>query len=97
MSKKACIFAGQGAQVPGMGSDFAADAGIAELFTRAKLPTVPPAHVEPQRIWELMHSDKKTLGGEIRMVLPSALGKVDLVPGITREVFERAWANSAGT
>ena len=35
MSKKACIFAGQGAQVPGMGSDFAADAGIAELFTRA--------------------------------------------------------------
>ena len=68
-----------------------------ELFTRAKLPTVPPAHVEPQRIWELMHSDKKTLGGEIRMVLPSALGKVDLVPGITREVFERAWANSAGT
>ncbi|HRR35400.1 MAG TPA: ACP S-malonyltransferase [Kiritimatiellia bacterium] len=35
MSMKACVFAGQGAQVPGMGSDFAADAEIADLFTRA--------------------------------------------------------------
>ena len=32
MSMKACVFAGQGAQVPGMGSDFAADAEIAVLF-----------------------------------------------------------------
>ena len=35
MSMRACVFAGQGAQVPGMGSDFAADAEIAALFTRA--------------------------------------------------------------
>lgn len=35
MSDKVCIFAGQGAQVPGMGKDLAADAEIAELFTRA--------------------------------------------------------------
>ena len=35
MSMKACVFAGQGAQVPGMGRDFAADAEIAALFTRA--------------------------------------------------------------
>ena len=35
MSDKACVFAGQGAQVPGMGKDFAADAELAALFTRA--------------------------------------------------------------
>ena len=35
MSDKACVFAGQGAQVPGMGKDFAADAELAGLFTRA--------------------------------------------------------------
>ena len=35
MSDKVCIFAGQGAQVPGMGKDLAADTEIAELFTRA--------------------------------------------------------------
>lgn len=35
MSDRACVFAGQGAQVPGMGKDFAEDAEIAELFTRA--------------------------------------------------------------
>lgn len=35
MSDKVCIFAGQGAQVPGMGKDFAADGEIAALFARA--------------------------------------------------------------
>ncbi len=35
MSDKICIFAGQGAQVPGMGKDFAEDAEIGALFTRA--------------------------------------------------------------
>lgn len=35
MSGTCCIFAGQGAQVPGMGMDLAADTEIAELFTRA--------------------------------------------------------------
>jgi [acyl-carrier-protein] S-malonyltransferase len=35
MSEKVCIFAGQGAQVPGMGKDLSADAGIAALFVRA--------------------------------------------------------------
>ncbi len=66
---------------------------LINLFRRANLPVAPPEKVDPHRIWELMHSDKKTLGGDIRMVLPSKLGKVDLVPGITREVFEKAWRN----
>ena len=35
MSDKVCVFAGQGAQVPGMGKDLAADGEIAALFTRA--------------------------------------------------------------
>ena len=35
MSDKVCIFAGQGAQAPGMGKDLAADADVAALFERA--------------------------------------------------------------
>ena len=35
MSEKLCMFAGQGAQFPGMGKDFAEDAEIASLFQRA--------------------------------------------------------------
>ena len=35
MSVKCCVFAGQGAQTPGMGKDFAEDPAIADLFTRA--------------------------------------------------------------
>lgn len=69
---------------------------LSNLFQRAKLPVEPPRTVDPERIWELMHSDKKTLGGDIRMVLPSELGKVDLVPGITREVFVKAWGMCGG-
>ena len=35
MSDNVCVFSGQGAQVPGMGKDLAADAEIAALFERA--------------------------------------------------------------
>ena len=35
MSEKVCVFAGQGAQVPGMGKDLSADAEIGALFVRA--------------------------------------------------------------
>ena len=35
MSDKVCVFAGQGAQAPGMGKDFAADPEVAALFDRA--------------------------------------------------------------
>jgi len=35
MSDKVCVFAGQGAQAPGMGKDFATDPEIAALFSRA--------------------------------------------------------------
>lgn len=35
MSDNVCVFAGQGAQVPGMGKDLAADAEIAALFDKA--------------------------------------------------------------
>lgn len=35
MSEKVCVFAGQGAQVPGMGKDLAADPEIGALFSRA--------------------------------------------------------------
>ena len=35
MSEKLCMFAGQGAQFPSMGKDFAEDADIASLFKRA--------------------------------------------------------------
>ena len=35
MSEKLCMFAGQGAQFPGMGKDFAEDSDIASLFKKA--------------------------------------------------------------
>ena len=35
MSDNVCVFAGQGAQVPGMGKDLSADTGIEALFTCA--------------------------------------------------------------
>ena len=35
MSDRICVFAGQGAQAPGMGKDLAADAEVAALFDRA--------------------------------------------------------------
>jgi 3-dehydroquinate synthetase len=35
---------------------------------------------------EIMRSDKKTRGGKLRFVLPRAIGKVETVAGISRDL-----------
>jgi 3-dehydroquinate synthase len=47
------------------------------LLTRFGLPTVPPALAIPQLV-ATMRSDKKSQGGELRLVLPRRLGEVAL-------------------
>jgi 3-dehydroquinate synthase len=65
-------------------------ARLASLFDRAGLPT-KPKQTDLDRIWTLMLADKKTLGGEIRLILPTCLGAVELVEGVDRELFAKAW------
>ncbi len=60
------------------------------LLQRTSLPVTPPT-CDLDRIWDLMHADKKARGGSIRMVLPTAMGQVQTLSGIARKEFEVAW------
>ena len=48
---------------------------IETLTVRAGLPTRSPADLSRERFLELMRVDKKARGGEIRLVLPTAIGE----------------------
>jgi 3-dehydroquinate synthase len=48
------------------------------------LPTDVPA-IDPDELFELMYHDKKVAAGELRFVLPTRLGEVELVRGVRTE------------
>jgi 3-dehydroquinate synthase len=53
------------------------------LLERFRLPFAAPESLrDAERLIEIMGRDKKTLDGQLRFVLPSKLGHVDLVDGI---------------
>ena len=46
------------------------------LLTRAKLPITFPPDLTPEAIHDAMSLDKKTLGGKLRLILPTRIGEV---------------------
>ncbi|MGH8503035.1 MAG: 3-dehydroquinate synthase [Gammaproteobacteria bacterium] len=50
------------------------------LIERARLPTQPPAAIKSERFLELMASDKKSIGGKLRLVLLRGLGCAVVTP-----------------
>lgn len=46
------------------------------LLNRSKLPLVFPPDLSPETICDAMYLDKKTLGGKLRLILPTRIGEV---------------------
>lgn len=46
------------------------------LLTRAKLPLTFPPDLTPETLCDAMYLDKKTLGGKLRLILPTRIGEV---------------------
>ena len=46
------------------------------LLKRAKLPIVFPTDLIPEALCDSMYLDKKTLGGKLRLILPTRIGEV---------------------
>ena len=46
------------------------------LLERAKLPLVFPPDLTPEALCDAMYLDKKTLGGKLRLILPTRIGEV---------------------
>ncbi len=60
------------------------------LLSRFQLPVSPPAHLRnAEPLLLIMGRDKKTVGGQLRFVLPSRIGHVDLVDGVPVEAVRR--------
>ena len=57
-------------------------ARIESLLTRAGLPVNIPAGLSPEALLKSMGKDKKTLAGELTLILPRELGRVDIVRGL---------------
>ena len=53
-------------------------AAIRATLKKHGLPTEAPDH-PPEKIWATMKQDKKTTGGKIRLVIPKALGDVEVM------------------
>ena len=46
------------------------------LLNRAKLPLTFPPDLSPEALCDTMYLDKKTLGGKLRLILPTRIGEV---------------------
>ena len=46
------------------------------LLKRAKLPIAFPTDLIPEALCDSMYLDKKTLGGKLRLILPTCIGEV---------------------
>lgn len=55
-----------------------------KLLVGLQLPT-QFTDAEPDKLWAAMQHDKKVEHGQLRFILPTRLGHVELVPGITKQ------------
>lgn len=59
------------------------------LLKRAKLPITFPTDLTPETLCDAMYLDKKTLGGKLRLILPTRIGEVVIRDDIDdRDVIE---------
>jgi 3-dehydroquinate synthase len=57
---------------------------VQQLLERL-LPLIPPSRIRTKDALSAMGSDKKTIDGKVRMVLPKRIGEVGVVEGISKD------------
>lgn len=55
---------------------------LARLLAQLGLPRLPPRALDPAALLELMRMDKKSVSGQLRLVLWRGLGQAELVQGV---------------
>jgi 3-dehydroquinate synthase len=58
---------------------------IVDLFEQKSLPTRAPREFDAGQIVEAMGADKKAAEGKMRLILPRAIGEVEIAEGVPRE------------
>jgi 3-dehydroquinate synthase len=62
---------------------------ITRLLERFGLPIYLPK-ADPGVLMSLMDTDKKAVAGQVRFVLPTAIGRVEIVDSVPRDILRRA-------
>ncbi|TGV12339.1 3-dehydroquinate synthase, partial [Mesorhizobium sp. M00.F.Ca.ET.186.01.1.1] len=60
------------------------------------LPTAWPKGLLPQDVLEAMKRDKKTVGGKLALVLPSAIGQAEIVKNVDEQLILTVMSEEAG-
>lgn len=63
---------------------------IVSLLEKAKLPVKGPETMDFPGYLKHMMRDKKVLSGQLRLILPTAIGKAELVAGVEEDILRRA-------
>lgn len=63
---------------------------IENILTRSKLPIHTPSSMSFDDFIKHMMRDKKTLAGQLRLILPTGIGSSEVVSGVQQDVLEQA-------
>jgi 3-dehydroquinate synthase len=69
-------------------ADLALSTRIENLLSAWNLPTRCPSF-DPDQVWRAMAHDKKRRGGQLRWVLPRAIGEIEIIDDVPRNVVNR--------
>lgn len=58
-----------------------------QVLRQYRLPTTWPAGLSPEAVLEAMKRDKKTVSGKLALVLPRAIGQVEIVKEVDEELI----------
>ena len=67
---------------------------IVDLLDRKSLPTRAPREFDAGQILEAMSADKKNREGKLRLILPRAIGQVDIADNVARDEIVAALEDS---
>ncbi|QQE72753.1 3-dehydroquinate synthase [Brevibacillus composti] len=67
-----------------------------ELLRRYHLPTAWPHWLDPEDVLEVMKRDKKAVGGKLALVLPRAIGRVELISDVDEALILTVMKEEAG-
>jgi 3-dehydroquinate synthase len=62
---------------------------ITQMLNDFGMPTAIPAHLDRRRIRSYLRTDKKSVGGRVFFVLPTAIGKVVITDQVAEEEIDR--------
>ncbi len=66
------------------------------LLLKAKLPTTWPLTLDLEQVLTLLTTDKKVKDGQVRFILPQAIGQVEIVDQVPRDVILKSLQSLQG-